>query len=123
MKVEKRLEKLEVEKLLNDESLSKSERMKKLFLGGLEVKEISELFSLKEGKLVRYNFVYNVVSDMIRRNDLEKDVIKVEKENRKDDIVKLIKDKKSMIEISKILKCNYNYVWKIYKEYESGKIK
>jgi len=109
MKVEKKLEKKEVEKILKAE-VSKSEKMKILFKGGLEVKEIAELMN------VRYNFVYNVVSNMIRVNDLENSVIKEEKENKRKDIVKLLKEGKSNIEISKELKCNYNYVWKVVNE-------
>lgn len=105
----KRIEKVEVEKIMKCES-SKSEKMKKLFLGGLEVKEISEMMN------VRYNFVYNVVSNLIRVEDMEKDIIKESKEGKKDEIVKLLKAGKSNIEISKELKCNYNYVWKVVNE-------
>ena len=109
MKVEKKLERKEVEKILKAE-LSKSEKMKILFRGGLEVKEIAELMN------VRYNFVYNVVSNMIRINDLENNVIKEEKENKRKDIVRLLKEGKSNVEISKELRCNYNYVWKVVNE-------
>ena len=109
MKVEKKIEKKEVEKILKSE-ISKSEKMKILFKGGYEIKEISILMN------VRYNFVYNVVSNMIRMNDLEKDVIKEEKDNKRDKIVELLKKGKSNIEISKELKCNYNYVWKVVNE-------
>lgn len=109
LKVEKKLGKVEVEKILKSE-VSKSEKMKKLFLGGLEVKEIAELMQ------VRYNFVYNVVSNMIRVDDLEAAVVKTEKEGKREDIVRLMNEGKSNIEISKILKSNYNYVWKVVNE-------
>lgn len=109
MKVERKLEKKEIEKILKSE-LSKSQKMKDLFKGGLEVKEISLLLN------VRYNFVYNVVSNMIRVNDLEGKVVKEKKEDKKSKIIELLKKGKSNIEISKELKCNYNYVWKIVNE-------
>jgi transposase-like protein len=109
MKVEKMIEKKEIEKIIKGEK-SKSEKMKELFKGGMDVKSISELMN------VRYNFVYNVVSNMIRIDDMEANVIKEEKSNKRDEIVKLLKEGKSNIEISKELKCNYNYVWKVVKE-------
>jgi galactitol-specific phosphotransferase system IIB component len=109
MKVEKILSREEIKKILVSE-ISKSEKMKKLFMGGLDVKSISEMMN------VRYNFVYNVVSNMIRVNDMEKEVVKEVKENKKDEIIKLLKEGKSNIEICKKLKCNYNYVWKVVNE-------
>jgi DNA-binding CsgD family transcriptional regulator len=57
-----------------------------------------------------------VVSNMVRMGDLENHVVKEVKENKKDEIVKMLKEGKSNIEISKALKCNYNYVWKIVNE-------
>jgi DNA-binding NarL/FixJ family response regulator len=110
LNVERKLSKEEIKKIVESKKRTKSEKMKELFIGGLEVKEISILMN------VRYNFVYNVVSNYVRMNDLEEKVISEKKINRKDDIVKLMKEGKSNIEISKILKCNYNYVWKICNE-------
>lgn len=108
--VEKEISEKEIEKLLKDESLSKSSKMKEMFLQGLDVKRISEIMN------TRYNFVYNVVSNMIRVNDLESKVVKENKENKRDEIVSLLKENKSNIEISKLLKVNYNYVWKVVNE-------
>lgn len=116
LNVECKLSKEEIRKIVESKKSNKSEKMKDLFMGGLEIKEISNLLD------VRYNFVYNVVSNYVRMNDLEKKVISEKKVNRKDDIVKLMKEGKSNIEISKILKCNYNYVWKICSE-ELKKVK
>jgi DNA-binding CsgD family transcriptional regulator len=100
--VEKEISEKEIEKLLKDESLSKSSKMKEMFLQGLDVKRICEIMN------TRYNFVYNVVSNMIRVNDLESKVVKENKENKRDEIVSLLKENKSNIEISKLLKVNYN---------------
>lgn len=95
--------------------VSKSAKMKALFNLGLEVKQIAELMQ------VRYNFVYNVVSNMVRINDIE--VEQVKKDSKRDDIVRLLKEGKSNIEISKELKCNYNYVWKVVnEELKKGKV-
>lgn len=109
MKVEKTVTKKEIEAILKQE-VSKSSKMKELFLKGLDVKTISEIMN------VRYNFVYNVVSNMIRIEGLDEQIVKETKENKKDEIIKLLKEGKSNVEISRILKCNYNYVWKIVNE-------
>lgn len=109
MKVEKVATKNEIAKIVESNE-SKSSKMKQLFLKGLDIKTISEIMQ------VRYNFVYNVVSNMIRVEGLESNVVKETKENKKDEIIKLLNEGKSNIEISKALKCNYNYVWKIVNE-------
>ena len=88
---------------------SKSSKMKQMFDLGLDVKQIADIMQ------VRYNFVYNVVSNYVRMNDIK--VVQVKKQSRKDDIVKLYKTGKTNVEISKALKCNYNYVFKVVKEY------
>ena len=53
-----------IEKILKAEG-SKSSKMKELYNGGLEIKEIATLLN------VRYNFVYNVISNECRVNDIE----------------------------------------------------
>lgn len=109
MAVEKVMGKAEVKKVLESQA-SKSAKMKELFLGGLDIKTIAELMG------VRYNFVFNVVSNMIRTEDLEEKVVKETKDNKRNEIVRLLKEGKSNVEISKELKCNYNYVWKVVNE-------
>lgn len=108
--VEKVLNGSEIKVLVNDEGLKKSEKMRQLFLGGVDVKSISELMG------VRYNFVYNVVSEMIRLNDMEGNVDKKVRGSVKESIIKLLVDKKSVNEISKELKVNSNMVRKYKKE-------
>lgn len=98
--------------LINDENISKSQKMKDLFNAGLTVKQISELLN------VRYNFVYNVISNYIITNDIE--IIKEEKVNKKQIIINLHLQNKSNKEISIETKTNYNYVYKIIKEYKSS---
>lgn len=90
---------------------SKSDKMKQLFSLGLDIKQIAEIMN------VRYNFVYNVISNYVRVNDIK--VEQAKKVSRKDDIVKLYKAGKTRVEISKELKCNYNYVFKVTKDYEA----
>jgi DNA-binding NarL/FixJ family response regulator len=109
MKVTKEMTTVEIDTVIKSE-VSKSEKMKKLFQGGMDVKAISELMG------TRYNFVYNVVSNMIRVNDLENEIIKEAKDNKHSEIVRLLTEGKSNIEISKELKVNYNYVWKVVNE-------
>jgi RIO-like serine/threonine protein kinase len=97
-----------IKKVINDETLNKSTKMKELFKNGLDVKEISEIMN------VRYNFVYNVISNEILKGNInEEDIIKVKNESKKDIILKLHRDGKSKIEICKELKICYNMVWSV----------
>lgn len=89
---------------------SKSKKMVALYNGGLEIKEIATLMS------VRYNFVYNVVSNMCRMNDVELRTNKDSGNSKKALIITMFNEGKSNTEIAKELKTNYNYVYKITKE-------
>ena len=102
--------KKEITKVLESD-VSKSKKMIELYNGGLEIKEISVLMN------VRYNFVYNVVSNMCRMNDVELRTNKDNENSKKSLIIKLFNEGKSNTEISKELKTNYNYVYKITKEF------
>lgn len=106
--VTNKMKETEVKKVVDNESLSKSERMKQLFEGGLEIKEISQLMN------VRYNFVYNVISNYVNMNGIT--VINEQKESKKEKIIELFKQGKSLKEISITLKTNYNYVFNVTKE-------
>ena len=99
-----------VKKIVSDDSKSKSGKVRELFMGGLDVKEISELLG------IRYNFSYNVVSNLVMVDKLE--VVKEEKNNVKENVIKLLEDGKKKIEISKELGVLYNYVFKIEKEWK-----
>ena len=91
---------------------SKSKKMVELYDGGVEIKQIAELMG------VRYNFVYNVVSDHCRKSDV---VLRTNKgTNKKDVIRQLINDGKTNVEISTELKCSYNYVYNTRKEHEKN---
>jgi len=103
-----RLTKKDMEVIIKDEKMSKSEKVRQLFNGGLEVKEIATLLN------IRYNFAYNVLQNYVIVNDIQ--VTKVERETKRDDIVKLLQEGKSLVEVCKATKSNYNYVWKINKE-------
>lgn len=100
-----------VKTIVNDVSKSKSLRMKELFELGLEIKQIAILMN------VRYNFVFNVVSNYVRINDIE--VTNSERNSRKNEIIELFLKGKTNTEISKLLKVNYNYVFKVLKEYKA----
>ena len=100
--------KKEIEAILtNDES--KSKKMIALYNAGEEIKAISVLMG------VRYNFVYNVISNYTRVNDIE--LRTNAGDSKKAQIEQMIAAGKSNTEISKELKTNYNYVYKIAKEY------
>jgi transposase len=94
--------------IVENEALSKSQKMKDLFALGLEIKEIA--LKMK----VRYNFVYNVISNQIIVESLEVETTKVE--SKKDKVKELFLLNKSNKEIAIELKTNYNYIYKLTKE-------
>lgn len=111
----KKWSKNQVEAVLKDEKLSKSAKVRALFDGGLEVKEIATLLNIS------YNFAYNVLQNHIIRNDIK--VEKTERNSKKDEIIKLLSEGKSLVEVCKATKANYNYVWKLSSELKKAKAK
>ena len=99
----------EIQKIINN-AASKSKAMIELYNDGLEIKQIAEVMN------VRYNFVYNVISNFCRMNDVELRTNQVNGSSKKAQIEQLFKDGKSNTEIAKELKTNYNYVYKITKQ-------
>lgn len=108
-----------VDKIVADVKRSKSDRFIELYNGGLEIKEISELFD------VRYNHVYNVVSEYCRMEDVELRVKKKAKSGvGKEQIVSLLLSGMSVVDVCAELKIRTNYVYKIKKELkDSGQLK
>jgi len=99
----------ELEAMLADTTTSKSAKVKTLFEQGFDVKEISDMVG------IRYNFAYNVIRNHIVVNDVA--VVTDKKETKKDGVYKLFDEGKTLAEVSKELKMNYNYVWKLHKEW------
>lgn len=97
---------------MTKKATSKSAQMVEMYNKGMEIKDIAT----KMG--VRYNFVYNVVSNHCRVNDVELRTSKKSGE-KKDQVIAMLKDGKTPTEISKELKTNVNYVYKIRKEMEA----
>ena len=97
-------------KILGNEKLSKSEKIRQLMKEGFEFKEIATMLG------IRYNMVYNIGSDYIRREGLQDMVIKKEKGGKKDEIVKLLKEGKTPTQVSELLKTNRNYIYRRRKE-------
>jgi hypothetical protein len=106
------MEKNTVKKIV-EQDISKSKRMIALYNEGMEIKDIANVMG------TRYNFVYNVVSNYCRMNDIAMRV--VVKENKKATIIQLIEAGKSNVEISAETKCCYNYVFGVRKAYEKEK--
>ena len=102
------MKQVEINKIINN-AASKSKAMIELYNEGCEVKEIAKAMN------VRYNFVYNVVSNYCRMNEVELRTNKENSNSKKAQIAKLFAQGKSNIEIAKELKTNYNYVYKITK--------
>jgi len=88
---------------------SKSGKMKELFNMGLEIKQISVLMN------VRYNFVYNVVQNMVIVEGIEVETNRGS--SKKDEVWKLLDLGKTTKEIAIELKTNYNYVYKLKKDW------
>lgn len=101
------LEKNLVKEIMGKE-MSKSKKMIEMYLNGGEISEISKLMG------VRYNFSYNVISNYCRVEGV--DMNKVVKESKKGKIVELLKEGKSLVDVSKELRCSYNYVFNVRKE-------
>lgn len=109
------LTKSKIEKIVSDDTISKSQRMKDLFDGGLTIKEIAVQMK------VRYNFAYNVISNYAVTNELT--IEKTVTVSKKDLIVELFNQGKSNKEISIELKTNYNYVFNVLKDYKAKQAK
>lgn len=100
-----------VETIMGAENMSKSGKMKELFNLGLEVKDIATMMG------VRYNFVYNVVSNMVIVDGVQ--VESNRKESKKDKVWELLDQGKTVKEVAVELKTNYNYIYKLKKEWEA----
>lgn len=100
-----------IQKVVSNEGLSKSAKMKELFDMGIEVKEIASIMA------VRYNFVYNVVSNYCAMNGIQTETTK--KVGKKDEILRLHQEGKTNKEISIELKTNYNYVFNCIKAFKA----
>lgn len=113
MKIKNQVEmnKASVTKLIKDESVSKSAKMKALFEAGYSIKEISTMLD------VRYNFVYNVVSNHVTVNGVE--VESTKRAGKKEAIIELFNQGKTNKEISAELKSNYNYVYNVVKAHKA----
>lgn len=97
--------------------LSKSQKMIQLFELGWETKEISEFMTAAEGKVVRYNFVYNVVSNYCAVNGI-KPAATAEKSGKKEQIIAMFLAGKTTKEISIDLRTNGNYVFNTIKAFK-----
>ena len=97
-------------KKLQAEEISKGACIRELFAGGLSVKEISEITT------IRYNHVYNVCKTEVLKNNLATEV-STEREGgtKKSQILELLEAGKTVTEVSKELGCLYNQVWQVAK--------
>lgn len=109
--VESKMVEKDIKTLLDNVELSKSEKIRQLFAGGYTVNEIKDIVG------VRYNFVYNVVKNFIIVEGIE--VEKSRTESKKDLIVELLAEGKTITEVATETRSNYNYVWKINKDYQT----
>lgn len=99
-----------VTKKLTAGEISKGAAIRELFAGGLSVKEIADITT------IRYNHVYNVCKTEVLKNHLETEV-STEREGgtKKAMIMELLQSGKSISDVSKELGCLYNQVWQVAK--------
>lgn len=120
MKKEMNEETKKVVDQVTSKAISKSEGMRQLYDQGLELREIADAMG------VRYQFVYNAVSNYCRIEGTEIRTGERGKgtgPSKKDQIIELLKAGKTKTEISTELKCYYNYVYNVEKNYEKAKQK
>lgn len=106
--IRKMLTEQEIKDLVADTKVSKSEKIRQVFDSGFTINQIKDIVG------VRYNFVYNVVQNHVIMNDIEME--KTARHSKRDDIVELLEQGKTLVEVAREIKANYNYVWKIAKE-------
>ena len=95
---------------MQEGKVSKGACIRTLVAGGLDVKEISTITG------IRYNHVYNVVKNEVLVHGLEVETSDRSNENsKKNQILVMLEQGKTVTEISKELKCMYNYVWQVAK--------
>ncbi|MNC35114.1 hypothetical protein D3C75_835860 [compost metagenome] len=98
---------------LAKDGMSKSQGMKDLADLGYSIKEITEMTG------VRYNFVYNVVSNYFNLNQ-DFEIEATAKAGKKEAIIEMHLLGKSNKEISIELQTNYNYVFNVLKTYKAA---
>lgn len=97
-------------KKIEEKEMSKGAGIREMFAGGMSVKEISA----ESG--IHYNHVYNVVKNEVLVHDLEVEKTgRNNEDSKKNQILQLLEEGKTVTEISKELKCLYNYVWQVAK--------
>lgn len=97
---------------IESKEMSKGAGIREMFAGGMSVKEIAEATG------IRYNHVYNVVKNEVLTKGLQDEIEKTgrnSENSKKNQIIAMLEDGKSITEISQELKCLYNYVWQIAK--------
>ena len=97
----------EQDMIVTSSGMNKAEKMRAMFEGGMDIKEISAALE------IRYNHVYNTIQNYVIVNDIpvEKGVRSV---NAKRLVVEaLLRDGKTLMEAARETKTSYNYIWKI----------
>lgn len=89
---------------------SKSGKIKELFVAGMEIKDIAVIVG------VRYNFVYNVVSNYARMNDIEMSAS--ERGTKTKEILAGLMSGQTIKAVAAGTHSNYNQVWKINKDHK-----
>ena len=102
----------EIVKKIEAQDISKGAGIREMFAGGMSVKEIAAASG------IRYNHVYNVVKNEVLTKGLQDEIEKTgrnSENSKKNQIIALLADGKTITEVSQELKCLYNYVWQIAK--------
>ena len=89
------------------EGMNKSDKIKALFEGGLDVKDISELLQ------IRYNHAYNVIQNYVIVNDIEVEKSARSVNAKRLEVIQILENGGKLIDAARATKSSYNYVWKI----------
>ena len=99
----------DLDALLIDSKVNKSQRIRRLFMAGHDVSAVSKMVE------VSYTFAYNIITDMVRVQGLE--VVNTRRGGAKtEEITKLLLSGKTKVEVSTITKSPYNAVQRIAKK-------
>lgn len=108
----KKMNKKQIEELLKDEGVSKSEKMRELFETGLDSVEIAKLLK------VRTNFTYNILNQYILQLEVKGEQVDIERKRKdntvKDRVLELLKENPELTNKELQIKLKILYPNQIY---------
>lgn len=97
---------MNIENIVNDVNISKSEKIRKLYENGLTIANIAKILN------INYSFAYQTVSKYCEKANIPK-ITKDPKDSKAAKIRELFENGENIGNIAKSLNSNYCYVWNI----------